>query len=211
MKWPGLVVSWFLFALAGFSGCNGGSSSETVSFAEGSVEVISTELALSGRTDAGNWVALYAADFLPHPDSGFADTLLADAHGRFAFTRMPVGSYHILVRGASDSLAAFVTEIPWPSDGEVLRTARLQTTAALSGFISDSGLISEGLVFIPGSPFFARSDSLNSYTLAGLPSGEYRIRKTWLRIPPCTGLCTVVETRQDSTVLRLMPGEEMQW
>jgi hypothetical protein len=211
MKWLGLVVWWVFFVVSGFGGCNGGSSSETVSFDEGSVEVTSTELALSGRTDAGNWVALYAADFLPHLDSGFADTLRADAHGRFAFTLMPAGTYHMLVRGSSDSLAAFLTEILWPSQGEALRTARLQPTAVLSGFISDSGLIHEGLVYIPGSPFYTRSDSLKNYTLGGLPSGEYRIRKTWLRTPPCMGLCTGSETRQDSTLLRLMPGDQVKW
>lgn len=106
MKWSGFIVAWMLFVVSGFGGCNGGSSSETVSFDEGSVEVISTELALSGHTDAGSWVALYAADFLPHLDSGFADTLRADAHGRFVFTHMPAGIYHMLVRGSKDSLAA---------------------------------------------------------------------------------------------------------
>lgn len=208
---PIFALFLLLLSLSGIGGCDGGSSSETVSFEPGQIEVFSEPSAIKGRTDAGNWVALYATDYLPHRDSGFADTSRADAQGRFVFTRMPVGAYHILVRGHHDSLAALLTGIDWPGNGVNPKHARMQSMATLSGFFSDSGVVSEGVVYIPGSPYYARADSLKHYFLESVPAGEYPIRKFWLRTLPCTGMCTVAEIRQDSTRLRLMPGEAAQW
>ena len=79
---PILAASMFcILALAAIGGCEGGTSSETV----GMVEETAGQDVISGRTDPGNTLGLYSADFLPHLDQGFAMTVTADSSGTFVF------------------------------------------------------------------------------------------------------------------------------
>jgi hypothetical protein len=199
-------------AVGGLGGCDGGTSSETVGFAAGKIEATPGVTGIAGRTDAGNLLGLYSDDFQPQANLGFAKSATADSAGRFAFADLEPGRYQLLAR-ASDGKAALLTELTVPSEGGATVSAALEPTGSLAGIITDSASAFMGLVYAPGTPFFALGDSLMRYSLAGMPAGSYRIVKTWKRNPPCApGMaCGGIESRQDSAEVRIRPGENAAW
>lgn len=196
--------------LSCMGGCEGGNSSETV----GMVSITLGETGVEGRMDAGSWVGLYAAGYLPHVDSGFADTVRADSDGRFAFTEVPPGDYHIVARTAQGGKSAFLSDIGLP--GPVPATswrAELGEPGSLSGMIGDTLPSGSLLAYLPGTPFSSRGDSLGRYSLSGIPAGEYQVVKLWIRFLPCdTGkVCGGIEYRRDSATVRIETGKKVGW
>ncbi len=202
-----IILAW-----AGLGGgCveGGGSSSETVGLVTG----VSGREGIKGRTDAGNFVGLYSANYLPQSGSGFADTVHADANGAFSFAGMNNGYYHILVKRPADGKAAFLTEIYVPSGTDSTFRANLEPTAVLSGVITDSLASVEAVVYVPGSPFFARGDSLMRYSLPGLPAGYYEVSKTWRESIICNpnAACGGASNFEDSATLLIHSGGSEKW
>lgn len=200
--------------LSCMGGCEGGNSSETVGFEPGCVIVTPGNARVEGRADAGNWVSLYAAGYLPHADSGFADTAWADSQGRFAFAEVPAGRYNIVARAAQGGKSAFLGGIgvpgPFPT---ITRRRALGEPGGLSGMIGDTLPSGSPLAYLPGTPFSTLGDSLGRYSFTGIPAGEYRVVKTWIRFLPCdTGkVCGGTEYRRDSAKVRIEAGTKAGW
>lgn len=208
--------AWFLAASIGaylatamaIGGCEGGTSSETV----GMVEETAGQDGITGRTDPGNTLGLYSADFLPHLEQGFAMTVTADSTGAFAFVHLPPGRYQLLARRPGDGKAALLIEIAVPAGANPTGRATLEATGSLSGTITDSASAYLGLVYAPGTPFSVQADSAMHYVLTGMPAGSYKIVKTW-KTMSCTpgAACGRPESRQDSAQVRIQPGESAAW
>lgn len=194
---------------SGLGGCDGGTSSETVGF----VEAIPGSVGISGRTDAGNSVSLYSADFQPHLDRGFAESVTAGPDGGFSFGNLVPGKYQLLARRPSDGKSALIMDLAVPPGPEGPRRAALEPTGTLSGRITGDSATSLGLVYVPGTPFFASGDGLMRYSLEGLPPGTYRVVKSWKRIVPCDPgiVCGGVESREDSAVVGIRSGVDVIW
>lgn len=207
-----LTALWLL-ASAVLGGCAGGSSSETVGlWPHGMVIATTGGDEITGRTDPGNIVGLYGADFKPHLDSGYARTATADSSGGFAFTGLRPGNYRLLVRHPSDGTAALLAELAVRDARDTAR-GRLEPTGSLSGTIADSTTVIMGIVYVPGTPFYAAADSLSRYALPRLPPGSYPVVKSWKRpYGGCPGApCAALESRQDSTVMRIESGQSAVW
>lgn len=211
-KWVRVCKGFLLMAglLSCMGGCEGGNSSETV----GIVSITLGEARVEGRMEAGSWVGLYAAGYLPHVDSGFADTAWADLDGRFAFTGIPPGDYHIVARAAQGGKSAFLGDIGLPGPVPATsRRAKLGEPGSLSGMIGDTLPSGSPLAYLPGTPFSTRGDSLGRYSLSGIPAGKYQVVKLWIRFPPCdTGkVCGGIEYRRDSATVRIEAGIKAGW
>ncbi len=195
--------------LGGLDGCEGGSSSETV----GMAEATPTADQIAVRTDPGNRVGLYAADYRPYPESGFAQSTTADSNGIALFTRLGPGQYQVLVRQVLAGKAALIPDLALPASGHATARARLEATGTLTGVIADSLPALAGVVYVPGTPFFAEGDSLMRYELPGLPQGTYRVVKAWKKTLPCDSsrTCGGSVNRMDSTLVRIRSGENATW
>jgi hypothetical protein len=206
------AICIFMPALGGIGGCDGGTSSETVGVATGMVEATPGADGIACRTEAGTVLGLYSEDFQPHSDIGFAKTAIADPEGKFAFGGLEPGRYQLLAR-AADGKAALLTGLVVPSASGAPERAALEPAGSLAGIITDSASAFMGLVYAPGTPFFARGDSLMRYSLAGMPAGNYRIVKTWKRLSPCAPdvTCGGVESLQDTAEVRIRSGENAAW
>jgi len=211
MNAPAKLFMAFMVAayLSGLDGCEGGSSSETVGMAEATPAADQ----ISVRTDPGNRVGLYAADYRPFPDSGFAQSTAADSNGIALFTQLGPGQYQVLVRQVSGGKAALIPDLAVPAPGHATARARLEATGTLTGVIADSLPALAGVVYVPGTPFFAKGDSLMRYELAGLPQGTYRVFKAWKQTLPCdsASICARSVNRGDSTLVRIRSGENATW
>jgi hypothetical protein len=146
-------------------------------------------------------------------DEGFAKVLSADSQGAFTFPGLEPGLYQLLVRRPSDGKAALIAQLEIPGGTAPDRRAALEATGALSGTITDSANVSNGLVYVPGTPFFAEGDGTMRYSLAGLPTGNHAIVKAWTRLPPCdsAAACGGLEIRKDTAMVRIRPGEKAVW
>jgi len=195
--------------LGSLDGCEGGTSSETV----GMAEATPTADQIAVRTDPGNSVGLYAADFLPYSDSGFSKSVTADSNGIAVFPQLGSGRYQVLVRQVSGGKAALITDLAVPASGHATARARLEATGTLAGVIADSLPAMAGVVYVPGTPFFAEGDSLMRYELPGLPQGTYRVVKAWKQPIACDSsrTCGGSVTKRDSTIVRIRPGENATW
>jgi len=204
---------WILAALlcgyvAAMIGCEGGTSSETV----GIVEETAGQNGITGRTDPGNKLGLYSADFLPHLDQGFAMTATADSTGAFSFANLPPGRYQLLARNPGDGKAALLVDIAVPADTNANGRARLEPTGTLSGTITASARAFLGIAYVPGTPFFAPADSLMQYVIKDMPAGAYEIVKTWKMISCAPGAtCAGPDSLADSALVRIRPGESAVW
>jgi hypothetical protein len=205
----GTVLAAVALSAAGFGGCDGGTSSETV----GAVVATAGQADISGRTDPGNSLGLYSADFLPHAGEGFARSLSADSTGGFVFPALEPGIYQLLVRRPSDGKAALLRELEIPGAFAPTRRADLESTGSLTGTITDSASASNARVYVPGTPFFAEGDEMRRYSLSGLPRGTYPVVKSWIRPLPCEspGVCGGIENRKDTALVRIVPGEKATW
>jgi hypothetical protein len=204
-----VLAAGCLAAGSGLGGCEGGTSSETVGF----VEAVPGSGGISGRADAGIAVSLYAADFQPHLDLGYADTVTADREGAFAFAGLEPGSYRLFARRPSDGHAAMISDLVIPPASDGMRRAALEPTGTLSGSITDDTAAYLGWVHAPGTPFFGTGDNRMRYALTGLPPGTYRVVKDWRRVMPCdsVALCGGIETRRDSADVGILPGSAAIW
>jgi hypothetical protein len=187
-------------------GCEGGTSSETVGMAEATPAA--DQIAV--RTDAGNSVGLYAADYLPYSDSGFARSAIADSNGIALFPRLNPGHYRVLVRQIPGGKAALISDLAVPASGNATVRARLEATGTLAGVITDSLPAFMGIAYVPGTPFFAQGDSLMRYELAGLPEGIYPVVKTWKQPIVCDSMTTCGGSviRRDTALVQIHPGEK---
>lgn len=199
-----LLAAWLLgAALLGCEG--GGTSSETVGF--GRVEAVSGPAGISGRTEPGLRVGLYHVGYLPHLDSGFADTVTAGSDGRFAFPALPTGGFNLVVARPSDGKAACLGGLTVP--GKDSASGILEATGRLQGRITDSSRVFATYALLPGTPYFARGDSLARFELSGLPAGDYRVVKAWTRLLPCdTAVCGGIESLRDTATVRIRAGEK---
>ena len=214
LAFSGAITPAFFSALLG--GCDGGSSSETVGMAQGIAEATSSADGIAVRTDAGNSVGVYAAGYIPYLDpaaSGFADSAAAGADGIALFRNLDPGRYNVLVRQVSGGKAALIADLAVPASGNATQRARLEATGTLAGTIADSLPAYEGLIYLPGTPFFAAGDSLMRYALTGLPQGNHKVVKTWKKLVPCDSsrICGGNPLRADSSLVRILPGVNATW
>jgi len=196
-----------LLAAVELSGCEGGTSSETV----GMVEETAGRDAIIGRTDPGNTLDLYSADFLPQANLGFAKAITADSTGAFAFAGLPPGHYQLLARHPANGKAALLTEITIPAEANASASAPLEPTGTLSGTIPESTPGYPAFAYALGTPFFAQADSLNHFVLKGMPAGNYTVVKTWSTTSCAPGAACGGATRQDSAQVQIRPGESATW
>jgi len=195
-----------LLASAGLGGCEGGgTSSETV----GMVEETAGPEGITGRTDPGNTLELYSADFLPQSNLGFAKSVTADSAGAFAFANLPPGRYQLLARERANGKAALLTDIAVPS--ETNARAALEPTGTLAGTIPESAPGHLGIAYAPGTPFFAVVDSLNRFVLKGMPAGNYTVVKTWNTVTCAPGASCGGDNQRDSVEIQIRPGENATW
>lgn len=209
---PAALVLLALAALGAVSlgGCLGGNSSETVG---ASAEVFLREGTIEVRTGAGFQVGLYASDYRPHVDSGYADTAWADAGGRHVFAGLAAGSFGILVRAVPGGEVVFLGGLVLPPavPGE-RRGGDLRAPGALKGNIGDTALAGRPWVFLPGTPFAALGDTAGTYRLAGLPAGDFEVRREWLRWRTCENhACGFLENRSDTANVRIESGQGTAW
>jgi hypothetical protein len=199
-----------LLAATELGGCEGGTSSETVGMRTEMVTETAGRDAITGRTDPGNALELYAIDFLPQANLGFAKTVTADSVGAFAFTALPPGRYQLLARHRTNGKAALLAGISVPAEANASDSARLEPTGSLSGTISEATGY-PAFAYAPGTPFFAAADSLNHFELKGMPAGDYTVVKAW-GITSCAPDVTCGgATKQDSAFVRIRPGESATW
>jgi hypothetical protein len=106
-----------------------------------------------------------------------------------------------------------IPDLAVPAPGNATLRARLEKTGTLTGVITDSLPATAGIVYVPGTPFFAPGDSLMRYELAGLPQGTYPIMKIWKQPLACdtARTCGGIQTRQDSALVRIRSGENAIW
>jgi hypothetical protein len=199
-----------LLASVGLGGCDGGTSSETVGIKAGMVEETAGRAGISGRTDPGNTLELYSANFLPQADSGFAKSITADSAGNFDFAGLSPGRYQLLARQRAGK-AALLTDIAVPADANASASAPLEPTGSFSGTIPESVPGNPGIAYAPGTPFFAQPDSLKRFVLKGMPAGNYTVVIAWKPLSCASGAMCGGETRQDSVVIQIRPGENATW
>lgn len=207
LRMVAVSLGGYLAMTAIFGGCEGGTSSETV----GMVEETAGPDKITGRTDPGNTLGLYSADFQPHVNSGFAMTITADSNGNFTFPNLSPGRYHLLARRPSDGKAALVADIAVPAEAIATGRARLEATGSVSGTITATVPAYLGIAYAPGTPFFVPADSQMHYLLTGMPAGAYKIVKTWQTMSCAPGAVCVGPVRQDSAIVRIRPGENAAW
>jgi hypothetical protein len=166
---------------------------------------------IMGRTDPGNTLELYSADFLPQANLGFAKSVTADSAGSFAFADLLPGRYQLLARERANGKAALLTEIAVPSGTNARASAPLEQTGTLSGTILESVPGYPAIAYAPGTPFFAQADSLNRFVLKGLPAGNYTVVKTWHTTSCAPGASCGGNTQRDSVEIQIRPGENATW
>ena len=207
---PNLAAAAWLACLPG---CIGGSSSETDGFTpKGYIQVTPGRASLTGTTDSGIFVGLYAMGYRPYNDSGFADTAKADAHGDFTFAGLPPGDYNLLARDTASGKAAFLAGISVAAAmGGAERKAQLAIPGRLRGAIKDSlPLVGPLRVYFPGTPFQATVAIDGAYLFPGLPAGSYQLNRYWRGLLPCPppGACGGLLERSDSAQVKIESGRE---
>ena len=145
----------------------------------GGVEIAVEGTTIRGTTTAGAVVMIFDAQYTAGDAAMLADTVTADGHGKVTFTGLPPGNYTLFVfpGGLSDSGAA-VTGIPVETedDSGFTDTVPFVPLRTIAGaVVKGDGIGPSSLVFIPGSPYRAETDTEGKFSFAAVPEGSYRI------------------------------------
>jgi hypothetical protein len=179
-------INKMIFRAAGFAlmcllaMCQGpdvaGNSSQTGS---GGVTVASVKGIVSGMTSPDASVSIYVTDYVVNSNRNlFADTVLADKTGKFAFDSINDSYYNLLVIDSVGKMG-FIQNIPVFKD-TIFNTSlvKLENTGSVKGVAYSSGEMALGsaLVRVKGSPFFTIADSYGVFNLESLPNGALTLQ-----------------------------------
>lgn len=134
-----------------------------------------------GKTVANAQVSIYAAEYLPWCDSGFADTTIADGSGDFSFAGLDSGLYNIMTKDFVENKAGFISGIaivPAALYADTLDS--LEQPGFLTGVLATDAtgdtLLLWSVVFIAGTPFSAATDNRGKFLLGEIPAGRYALQ-----------------------------------
>ena len=158
--------------------CNGplNAGSETTS----GVEIAVDETSIRTKTASGATVLLYDKRFEPDSIGLAPDTAIADGDGHASFTGLPPGKYNLFVF-PEDSLVggAAVFDIAVAGNGvrnEYTDTVPFVMLRTVVGTVSRQGQpVVPSQVFIPGSPFYAETDTLGAFVFSKVPENVYTV------------------------------------
>jgi hypothetical protein len=182
----GLALIWCLCSMSPLAGGNSSQTGNNGIIVSASVNG-SGSGSILGKTRANNLVSVYVIAYNPYADSGFADTVIADDSGAYAFSSLVPGSYNIMVKDLEKGTAGFISNIqvtvgvhfsdtldsltePGLLSGTL--TARNSITTAFTA--SDTLLYS--IIYLPGTPFSGASDNRGRFLLGEIPAGSYEVR-----------------------------------
>jgi hypothetical protein len=193
----------------------GGNSSQT---GNAGICVESGAETISGTTKPGALVAIYELGFKPYmTPSGFCDSTVADAGGRFSFTPGSEGYFNLFVHDASLNNAGFISHIPVFSDTVFRDTIdTLRQEGYISGTATDTAGATYALsyIFINGSPFYTVTRNNGDFQLGPLPAGTYETGffANFIVADVRTGLIAqMLSVVTDTTVITVVPDSVSTW
>ena len=135
---------------------------------------------IKGVGPSGAEVRIFAANYFPYNDSGFADTVTADQSGAFEFPGLTPGIYNVYSTSITNDLSVFISSIAIAtSDNGLPDTveATFDTTGSIAGELVDTLKmpIENAYVFLQGSPFWTMTDNNGAYRLLKVPGGKYAL------------------------------------
>ncbi|MBD3240725.1 MAG: hypothetical protein GF331_09090 [Chitinivibrionales bacterium] len=172
-------------ALTALAGCSSGivdstgGASETVN---AYVTVTSLTVSVALQADGAHDVTAYltSADYDPACDSGFIDSLAADAsEGNATFTVDSTGTYNLCIIDDTAAIGVLFADIVL-ADGVVdTLQGTLTALASVTGDVVAPAGVSwwpeSTAVMTVGAPFVTCTDSLQHFVLSRLPAGAYRL------------------------------------
>lgn len=133
------------------------------------------EIRVSARKGAR--VSAYQEDYQPHVDNGYSSTVFLDNADSCTFSSLGSAVYNVLVWDSSAGLASFTTGIPANPSADIAVLDTLDSTASISGTVKHNNApMDSTLVYVPGSPFFDKTDDQGSFSLSHAPAGTLTIR-----------------------------------
>ncbi len=126
---------------------------------------------VSGIAGPGVIVAIYAADYLPHRDLGFADTVLVGADSAYVFAGLEPGTYRLVAIDQSGGLGAYVDSLTVGIRNDTVGdTVQFDSLRSMEGRVTLSQTPQElCVVFVPGTPWFDSTDAAGEFRLESLP------------------------------------------
>lgn len=115
-------------------------------------------------------------------DSSTVAVTLTDDEGVYRFDSVTVGSYYLtadMISPSGDSLLGSLGDITVESGDTVvdLGTLWMQRPGAIKGYVNLNGGTGDVLVFIPGTSYDARTDSIGYYEITGIyPDSNYTLK-----------------------------------
>lgn len=171
-----LAVSLALFAACQDPGpvdVAGGTSSETTNGLLGMV------LAPDGSPAKSVAVDVYGKDYHPVTGRGIRVSSVSDSNGLFEIDSLPAGVFNVFAIDSVSGIGAAVAGIALygPGDTYDIGLMQLDTVGDLSASLldADSLALDMVMVFVPGSPFAARTDADGGFMFDGMPDGLYTL------------------------------------
>jgi|GEM_PF-5272969 len=155
--------------LAGLVSCSGpvaGGGTETTNGISGVVA-----LDPGNNHPASIIAAIYATDYRPDSNTGFAETLYVEASGEFRFDSLDGGLYNLFIWDTTNRKGVYIPAIP--SD-TIFDTLYLGNTASIRPIQSNIGTEPvDAVLVIPGSPFFYSTEMGEDVLIKNIPPGLY--------------------------------------
>ena len=137
-------------------------------------------------------------------------------NGAYTFSPLDTGAYNLEADDLQGS-KVLVTGMHFPVLATRLPACTLQATAKLAGTVADSGLApaESSLVYIPGTTYFAYTDSTGAFAFDALPPGRYQVGMSAVanRMVSDTGLApagavdtAITVTPEDSLTIQFSPS-----
>ena len=123
--------------------------------------------------------ALYSMEYAPDSGIGIAETTSVDSNGWFHFPSLPDNGYDVFIWHQIDPIGAYV---PGLSPDTVLPAINVSRTGTIAGTVPDSingAQVRFADIVIVGSPFFCRAQAGETFAVAPVPRGEYRIKAVY--------------------------------